>query len=632
MDMNLALPVVTLEEFRFSNSGNGKDKILENINVGHPRKGTHAINQINGNTNNHNVNFVNTENDNNNLREARTNEVRNLLNLSHLSEEEAVEMNKILHAHSDLFYIPGESLGYTNKVEHSIPTTDEQPIHTKQYRFPPIHKEEISKQIKNMLDSEIITTSESPYNSPLWIVHKKPDSKDNKKWRLVIDFRKLNEKTVGDAYPLPNITEILDQLGSWHYFSTLDLASGFHQIKMSERDASKTAFSTPYMHYQFKRMPFGLKNAPVTFQRLIDVVLSGLQGVEMFVYLDDIVIYAKSLADHAIKFAKLAERLRSANLRLQPDKCRFLAREVTYLGHVISSKGVKPDPEKVSAVRNYPRPQNAKNIKQFLGLVGYYRRFIDNYSTIAKPLSDLTRNDRAFKWEDAQETAFTNLREILCKEPLLQYPDFSRPFVLTTDASGYAIGAILSQGDIGKDLPVAYASRKLSNVEERYSTIEKELLAIVYAVKHFRPYLYGRKFMIVTDHKPLVWLKSVKDRYSRLARWDEELTEYIYEIIYKAGKINLNADALSRNLVPKMDSDEPVFPVCTRQRTRQMREEELKTSQLNQRNNSDNGEEKQEADKNELESAGHDQTDRHWIPENQISPHRATHGRFRVYQ
>ncbi|KAL6424939.1 hypothetical protein ACFW04_010072 [Cataglyphis niger] len=435
-----------------------------------------------------------------------------LLRLEHLNSEESDNVKSLIINHSDRFHLPDDSLGATNATQHSIPTTDEIPIHTKQYRFPP-----------------------------------KPDSQGNKRWRMVIDYRSLNEKTIGDAYPLPNITDILDQLGSAKYFSVLDLTSGFHQIPMASKDAPKTAFSTPYGHYQFKRMPFGLKNAPATFQRLMDNVLSGLQGNELFVYMDDIVIYARSLKEHEVKFNKLMERLRKANLKLQPDKCEFLCREVAYLGHIIGADGVKPDPNKIKSISEFPIPKNEKNIKQFLGLAGYYRRFIPQFSKTAKPLTDLLKKNNTFNWQQRQTEAFNILRNALCSEPVLQYPDFTKPFVLTTDASGYAIGGVLSQGQIGKDLPIAYTSRVLNTAEQNYSTIEKECLAIIYCTNHFRPYLYGKKFTIITDHKPLVWLHSIKDPSSRLWKWRTKLAEYEYEIQYKKGSLNNNADALSRN-------------------------------------------------------------------------------------
>ena len=448
----------------------------------------------------------------------RLDKIYETLRLEHLNSEEGDHVTKLINAHESLFHLPGETLSCTNRTAHKITTTDSAPVHTRQYRFPPAHKEEIDKQINGLLENKIIKPSDSPYNSPLWIVPKKADSHGNKKWRMVIDYRALNEKTIGDAYPLPNITEILDQLGSAKYFSVFDLAYGFHQIPMDETDAPKTAFSTPHGHYEFTRMPFGLKNAPATFQRLMDQTLSGLQGNEIFVYLDDVVLYASSLQEHGIKFRKLAERLRQANLKLQPDKCEFLRREVTYLGHIISENGVKPDPGKIQAVKEFPRPKDQKTIKQFLGLAGYYRKFIANFSKIAKPLTDLLKKDVTFVWNSEQDTAFCSLRDALCSQPVLQYPDFAQPFVLTTDASGYAVGGVLSQGDVGKDLPIAYTSRLLNKAENNYSTIEKELLAIIYCIGHFRPYLYGRRFTLVTDHKPLVWLHSVRDPTSRLFR------------------------------------------------------------------------------------------------------------------
>lgn len=241
------------------------------------------------------------------------------------------------------------------------------------------------------------------------------------------------------------------------------------------------------------------------------------------------------------------KRLSEANLFLQPDKCEFLKREIAYLEHIITENGIRPDPKKIMAVKNFPTPKTRKNIKQFLGLAGYYRRFIENFSKIAKPLSDLTKQSNTFEWKEEQQEAFDKLREVLCSEPILQYPNFNEPFIITTDASGYAIGAILSQGKMGSDLPIAYASRVLNNAETRYSPTERELLALVYAVKHFRPYIYGRKFTLVIDHKPLEWLNSVSDPTSQLMRWRLKLAEYEYAIKYKPEKKNKNADALSQN-------------------------------------------------------------------------------------
>jgi len=480
-------------------------------------------------------------------KDLRVTDVINLLRLEHLNDEERRNIVNLIRRHHDRFHLPTEHLGKTSVTTHRIITIDDTPVHTKQYRFPPIHKQEINQQVTKLVKEGIARSSTSPYNSPVWIVPKKADSHGNKRWRMVIDYRNLNEKTIGDAYPLPNICDILDQLGGAKYFSVLDLASGFHQIPMDSADAHKTAFSTPHGHFQFERMPFGLKNAPATFQRLMDQTLSGLQGAELFVYMDDIVVYASSLREHDIKMDKLMERLREANLKLQPDKCEFLRHEVAYLGHIIGKDGVRPDPQKIAAVKNFPPPKSLKNVRQFLGLAGYYRRFIPQFSKIARPLSQLTKKETPFSWNQEQQHAFTLLKEALCKEPILQYPNFSLPFILTTDASNYAIGGVLSQKHDNGDLPIAYASRILNPAEGNYSTIEKELLAITYCTNHFRPYLYGRKFTLITDHQPLTWIHKVKDPTSRLMRWRLKLEEYDYEVTYKCGSMNKNADALSRN-------------------------------------------------------------------------------------
>jgi hypothetical protein len=281
----------------------------------------------------------------------------------------------------------------------------------------------------------------------------------------------------------------------------------------------------------------------------MNLVLSGLQGSQCFTYLDDVIIYASSLEEHNNKLKNVFNRFRTNNLKLQPDKCEFLHKEISYLGHIITENGVKPNPEKIQAVVKYPAPTNVKTIKQFLGLLGYYRKFIKDFALLAKPLTYLLRKDIPFIWGPEQEKSFNNLKETLTKQPILQYPDYTKPFTLTTDASNFAIGAILSQGEVGKDLPIAYASRTLNNAECHYSTTEKELLAIVWATKHFRPYLYGQTFKIITDHRLLIWLFNCTDPSSRLIHWRLKLEEYDYEIFYKPGRINSNADALSRNPV-----------------------------------------------------------------------------------
>lgn len=383
-----------------------------------------------------------------------------------------------------------------------------------------------------MEQDNIVTQSDSPWNAPLLVIPKKSDASGKKKYRVVVDFRRLNDITIGDAFPMPDGTTILDQLGKAKYFSCLDMASGYHQVPIHPKDRQKTAFSTESGHYEFQRMCFGLKGDPATFQRLMN----------------DIVVISATLDEHITQLREVFSRLRKYSLQLQPPKCEFLRHEVKYLGHIITENGVKPDPEKISCVMNYPIPSNAKEVKSFLGLIGYYRRFIKDFSKIAKPLTNLLKKDQPLwsLWSHKCKDAFETFRHILTNKPLHQYADFARPFNITTDASNVAIGAILSQGEIGTDLPISYASRTINKAETNYNTTEKELLAIIWAVKQFRQYVYGRKFNIITDHKPLSWLFGVKDPGAKLTRWRLQLEEYDYNVIYKPGTLNTNSDALSR--------------------------------------------------------------------------------------
>lgn len=475
---------------------------------------------------------------------------------NHLNPEEKTKILKLIKEFSDIFYNEDTSLTFTNKIKHQIRTSDEIPVYSKSYRYPFIHKQEVQNQISKMLDQKIIRPSNSPWSSPIWVVPKKADASGKQKWRVVVDFRKLNEKTIDDKYPLPNITDLLDKLGKCQYFTTLDLASGFHQIEMCEQDIEKTAFSTDHGHYEFLRMPFGLKNAPATFQRVMDNILRGLQNEKCAVYLDDIIVYSTSLQEHIERLKDVFQRLRESNLKIQLDKSEFLRKEVAYLGHIVTPEGVKPNPDKVKAIKNYPIPKTTKQIKGFLGLLGYYRRFINNFAKITKPLSKCLKKGAIIEHNQEFIECFETCKNLLINEPILQYPDFEKPFNLTTDASNVAIGAVLSQGPVGHDLPIAYASRTLNDSEQNYSVIEKELLAIVWATKYFRPYLFGRKFNVICDHKPLQWLFSLKDPNSKLLRWRIKLEEFDYKITYKKGKLNTNADALSRVEIHTKETEE----------------------------------------------------------------------------
>lgn len=355
-----------------------------------------------------------------------------------------------------------DSLPCTNLIEHTITLKTDKPINIKSYRPPECHKKEIETQINDMLDKQIIEPSDGPYNAPIWVVPTKLDASGKQKWRIVIDFRKLNEQTDQDAYPLPNSDEILDHLGKAKFFSALDLSSGFHQIPMEQNSIKYTAFSTPQGHFHYNRMLFGLKNAPATFQRMMDTALRGLIGNNCFVYLDDIIIFGSTIQEHNRNLAIILDRLQNLRLKIQPDKCEFLNPELEYLGHVVTKEGVKPNLKKIQAVKDFKKPKTATHIKSFLGLIGYYRKFIRNFSKIAKPLADLTKKDTTFHWTDKQQLAFDTLKQKLCEAPVLQYPDFDKTFTLTTDASNEGLGAILSQDGH----PCCYISRTLNPLEK----------------------------------------------------------------------------------------------------------------------------------------------------------------------
>lgn len=474
------------------------------------------------------------------------NEISNKINQEHLNSEEKILLKQLLVKNENLFFKEGENLTFTHEIKHEIKLKHNNPIYCKIYRYPKIHEEEVEKQIADMLKQGIIRESNSPYNSPLWIVAKKIDNSNKKKWRIVIDYRKLNEITIDDKFPIPNIESILDKLGRAQYFSTLDLAKGFHQILVNKEDQRKTAFSTPFGHYEYIRMPFGLKNAPATFQRLMNSVLREYINKICIVYLDDILIFSTSIQEHIVNLNKIFKALKNANLKIQIDKCNFFCKETEYLGHVLTQNGIKPNPKKIKDISELKLPTTPKQIKSFLGITGFYRKFIKNYAKIAQPMTKYLRKDAKVNTLDSSYIyAFEQLKTLITSHPILKYPDFNKPFKINTDASQYAIGAVLLQDNH----PVAYASRTLNNHEIRYSTTEKELLACVWGIKHFRPYIYGKKFELQTDHQALKWLHTKylgKDLNSRLQRWILSLGEYNISIEYLKGKDNKIADFLSR--------------------------------------------------------------------------------------
>lgn len=477
--------------------------------------------------------------------------------LSHIDSKEREGVQRLLQRYPDVFAASKLDLGKCGVIKHRISTGDSSPVYQRAYRIPYSQREEMDRQVQELIDKGIVEHSKSPWGAPALLVEK-PDGS----FRLVIDYRRLNSVTRIDPYPLPQVQETLSQLGSAKYFTVVDLASGFWQIEMDPKDVDKTAFNTPSGHFQWRRMPMGLVNSPAVWQRTADVILAGLLGKRCFVYMDDIIIYSSTFAEHLEAVEEVLVRLRAAGLKLKPSKCQLLQRQVRYLGHIVSADGVEPEPGKLSSVRDFPRPTGVRGVREFLGLIGYYRRHVRDFARIAKPLTALTKKNTEFLWSDEAQAAFEELKETLVTAPLLRYPDFSRPFIVATDASKFAAGAVLSQSFHGKEHPVAFASRQFSPVEQRYSATERECLAVVWAVRHFRCYLYGRRFRLVTDCQPLKWLLNVKDPSSRLARWNLQLQEYDFEIEHKPGKVHTNADALSRaNLVRTVNEFCPAIDV-----------------------------------------------------------------------
>ena len=477
-----------------------------------------------------------------------------------MGTDQVKELEKVLLDADDVFALDESELGHTSLVTHSINTGDHPPIKQQPRRIPFCHKEKVSQLVNDMLEKKVIQPSSSAWASPIVLVPKKDGTQ-----RFCVDYRRVNAVTKKDVYPLPRIDDILDTLSGTKYFSTLDLYSGYWQIQLDPETREKSAFTTHSGLYEFTRMPFGLCNAPATFQRLLQTVLAGLEGKFCFVYIDDILVCSKSFEEHLQHLQQIFERLRKAGLTLKPKKCSFLQSQVIYLGHVISSDGISPDPSKIQRVRDYPIPTDVKKVRQFLGLASYYRRFIPGFAKIANPLHALTKKGEVFQWSIKCQEAFDLLKQKLISVPVLSYPQFGQEekFIVETDASSLGIGAVLAQKQQdGYVHPVAYASRTLNPHERNYAITELETLALVWALKQFRPYILGHHCTVFTDHSACSSLLNSPNPSAKLARWAMSIQDLDLDIKYRSGKANVNADALSRNHSESDSSSEKQEALC----------------------------------------------------------------------
>ena len=469
------------------------------------------------------------------------------------SKKQFGQLKELLHKYTQVWDAP-ELIGRAKKGEHRVDTGDNLPISQPLRRVAWTERDRIQEEVLKMKDQNIIVDSDSPWSSPPVLVRKKDGS-----IRFCIDYRKLNAVTVADKYPLPRIDDVLDELSQGRFFSVIDLKAGYWQIPMRQQDAPKTAFQTIDGHYHFTVMPFGLKNAPATFQRMMDVVLSGLKWKGLMVYMDDIVLYSKTAEEHLYVLEGVLQRLAKAGLKINPKKTSLVAREVSYLGHVVSAQGIRPNPEKVRAVMILKPPSNVKEVRMFLGLVGYYRRFIQAFAAIAEPLYKLTRAGVPFEWGHVQQTAFDLLKKELCESPVLAYPRRDRQNIVDCDASDVAAGAVLMQVDkSGQEVPIQFASYTFSGAEQRWPTMEKEAYAVVWALSTFRPYLLGSQCVVRTDNSAAATLKTA--RHAKLKRWAVVLEEFDYVVHYRAGKKQSHVDALSRlpTVAPRAPAPEAV--------------------------------------------------------------------------
>lgn len=435
-------------------------------------------------------------------------------------------------------------LSKTHLITHTIKTGLSEPIKQRHYIVSPYLQTQINDEIDRLLKLDVIEACEpSAWSSPMVAV-----KKTSGKIRLCIDARKLNEITEKDAYPQQNINRILGRLAGTTVLSSIDFSDAFLQVPLEDSSQIKTAFAISGRGYfKYKRMPFGLCNSGATLCRLVDRIIGCDMEPFVFVYLDDIIVATPTFEKHFEILEKLAKRISDAGLTISVSKSRFCMKTLKYLGYIVSEEGLRPDPEKISAISNYPQPTNIKDVRRLLGLAGWYRRFIPDFASISAPITSLLKKTKMkFDWTDQAQQAFEQIKTRLSSSPVLANPDYEKPFIVQTDASDVGIGGILIQGEGESERVIAYWSQKLSSAQRKYQTTERECLAVITAIEKFRPFIEGCRFTVITDHASLLWLQNLKDPAGRLGRWALRLQAYDFELRHRKGKFMVVADALSR--------------------------------------------------------------------------------------
>ena len=462
-----------------------------------------------------------------------------------LNAHEKIRLLQLLFKYQEVFSVDDDDIGTTTAIKHKIIPKSDKVVYRRQYRHTEEQNKLIDIEVEKLLKNGVIKESMSPYNNPVLLVPKSEPGK----WRFCLDCRYVNDLTEDQYFPIPRIDDAMDCLSGSTIFSVVDCTSGYHQVPLEEEASEMCAFSTRKGHWQYTKMPMGLRGSGMTFQKLITLLMAGMLHAEVLAYLDDCILFSKSIDHHLRILEEVLSRFSAAKMKLKPRKCKLFQEEIVYLGHLVNSKGIRPNPKATKLIKDLPSPTDVQGVQRFLGKINYYRKFIPKLAEIAHPLYELTKckGKDKFCWDEEHQEAFDTLKSILCSQQVLGSPRFDRQFILDVDASDYALGAELSQvDDMGNERPLYFASRHLEKAEKNYSATARETLAAVFGCEYFSHYLQGRKFLLRTDHNPLVWLRSMKNPKRPYNGWIVRLEQFHYEIQYRPGKNHENADFNSR--------------------------------------------------------------------------------------